>query len=37
MLKRAGAESQTVIVHNWERELREKTARPQGNLGYGKR
>ena len=26
MLKRAGAESQTVIVHNWGRELREKTA-----------
>jgi serine/threonine-protein kinase len=26
MLKRAGAESQTVVVHNWARELREKTA-----------
>ena len=26
MLKRAGAESQTVVVHNWGRELREKTA-----------
>ena len=25
MLKRAGAESQTIIVHNWARELREKT------------
>jgi serine/threonine-protein kinase len=25
MLKRAGAESQTVVVHNWGRELREKT------------
>lgn len=25
-LKRAGAESQTIIVHNWVRELREKTA-----------
>ncbi|MEO7648186.1 MAG: hypothetical protein ABIV11_08135, partial [Gemmatimonadaceae bacterium] len=32
MLKRAGAESQTVIVHNWRRELRERTraeARPR--------
>jgi Tol biopolymer transport system component len=26
MLKRAGAESQTVVVHNWGRELREKTS-----------
>ena len=26
MLKRAGAEAQTIIVHNWGRELREKTA-----------
>ena len=26
MLKRAGAEAQTVVVHNWGRELREKTA-----------
>ncbi|MBA3341831.1 MAG: PD40 domain-containing protein [Gemmatimonadaceae bacterium] len=26
MLKRAGAESQTVVVHNWGSELREKTA-----------
>jgi hypothetical protein len=26
MLKRAGAESQTILVHNWARELREKTA-----------
>jgi len=26
MLKREGAESQTVVVHNWGRELREKTA-----------
>ena len=26
MLKRAGAESQTIVVHNWARELREKTA-----------
>jgi Tol biopolymer transport system component/tRNA A-37 threonylcarbamoyl transferase component Bud32 len=25
MLKRAGAESQTIVVHNWVRELREKT------------
>ena len=25
LLKRAGAESQTIIVHNWIRELREKT------------
>ena len=28
VLKRAGRESQAVIVHNWARELREKTARP---------
>ncbi len=27
MLKRAGADAQTIIVHNWIRELREKTAR----------
>jgi serine/threonine-protein kinase len=27
MLKRAGAESQTVVVHNWASELRQKTAR----------
>jgi hypothetical protein len=27
MLRRAGAESQTIVVHNWARELREKTAR----------
>jgi serine/threonine-protein kinase len=27
LLKRAGAESQTIVVHNWIRELREKTAR----------
>ncbi len=27
MLRRAGAESQTIVVHNWGRELREKTAR----------
>ena len=27
LLKRAGAESQTIVVHNWGRELREKTAR----------
>lgn len=27
MLKRAGAESQTIIVHNWGREVREKTSR----------
>jgi hypothetical protein len=27
MLKRAGAEAQTIVVHNWGRELREKTAR----------
>ncbi len=27
MLKRAGAESQTIVVHNWARELRETTAR----------
>ena len=27
MLKRAGAESQTIVVHNWGRELREKTAK----------
>jgi eukaryotic-like serine/threonine-protein kinase len=26
LLKRAGAESQTIIIHNWIRELREKTA-----------
>ena len=26
MLKRAGAESQTIVVHNWGAELREKTA-----------
>ena len=26
MLKRAGAESQTIVVHNWGSELREKTA-----------
>ena len=26
MLKRAGSESQTIVVHNWARELREKTA-----------
>jgi hypothetical protein len=26
MLKRAGAESQTIVVHNWGPELREKTA-----------
>ncbi len=26
MLKRAGAESQTIVVHNWGRELREKTS-----------
>jgi Tol biopolymer transport system component len=26
MLKRAGAESQTIVVHNWAKELREKTA-----------
>jgi len=26
MLRRAGAESQTIVVHNWARELREKTA-----------
>ncbi|MDQ3243352.1 MAG: hypothetical protein M3Q09_06480 [Gemmatimonadota bacterium] len=25
MLKRAGAQSQTIVVHNWARELREKT------------
>jgi len=25
VLKRAGAESQVIIVHNWGRELREKT------------
>jgi serine/threonine-protein kinase len=25
LLKRAGAESQTIVVHNWARELREKT------------
>ena len=28
MLKRAGAESQTIVVHNWARELREKVSRP---------
>jgi len=27
VLKRAGAESQTIVVHNWGRELREKTAK----------
>jgi Tol biopolymer transport system component len=27
MLKRAGAEAQTIVVHNWARELREKTSR----------
>lgn len=26
MLKRAGAESQTIVVHNWGTELREKTS-----------
>ena len=26
LLKRAGAEAQTIVVHNWARELREKTA-----------
>ena len=26
MLKRAGADAQTIVVHNWGRELREKTA-----------
>jgi Tol biopolymer transport system component len=26
MLRRAGAESQTIVVHNWGRELRDKTA-----------
>jgi serine/threonine-protein kinase len=26
MLKRAGAEAQTIVVHNWGREVREKTA-----------
>ena len=26
LLKRAGAEAQTIVVHNWGRELREKTA-----------
>jgi serine/threonine-protein kinase len=26
MLRRAGAEAQTIVVHNWGRELREKTA-----------
>ena len=25
MLKRAGAEAQTIVVHNWGRELRERT------------
>jgi serine/threonine-protein kinase len=29
VLKRAGAESQTIVVHNWIRELREKTASRQ--------
>ena len=27
VLKRAGDESQTIIIHNWIRELREKTAK----------
>jgi serine/threonine-protein kinase len=27
VLKRSGAESQTIVVHNWGRELREKTAK----------
>jgi hypothetical protein len=27
LLKRAGDEAQTIIVHNWVRELREKTAK----------
>jgi Tol biopolymer transport system component len=27
LLKRAGAESQTIVVHNWGRELKEKTTR----------
>jgi len=27
LLKRAGADAQTIVVHNWGRELREKTAR----------
>ena len=26
MLRRAGAESRTIVVHNWGRELREKTS-----------
>jgi hypothetical protein len=26
MLRRMGAEAQTIVVHNWGRELREKTA-----------
>ena len=26
MLKRAGAEAQTIVVHNWGRELREKVS-----------
>lgn len=26
LLKRAGAESQAIVVHNWAKELREKTA-----------
>ncbi len=26
MLKRAGTETQTIIVHNWAREVQEKTA-----------
>ncbi len=30
MLRRAGAESQTVIVHNWRRELRERTRGKEG-------
>ena len=29
LLKRAGAESQTIVVHNWIRELRAKTGRRQ--------
>ena len=29
MLKRAGAEAQTIVVHNWGRELREKTTPPR--------
>ena len=27
VLKRAGAESKTVVVHNWASELRQKTAK----------